>query len=101
LRVVFRGPGRHAEATIDRGSGALGLVTETHGLTGRLTDLHRGKAAGAAWGAVIDAVSILIVLISLTGLILWTSLKRRRLLGLLALAAGLAVSLGIYAIYVP
>src|SRR5262249_46235774 len=83
LRIVFRGPGRQSEAHVKRDSGEAEVVSESHGAVGRLTDLHKGKYAGAAWGAIIDGVSGLLLVVSMTGLALWLSLQRRRRLGMI------------------
>jgi len=44
---------------------------------------------------------VLLVLGSLTGLILWISLPRRRVLGIVALVVGILASLGTYFFLVP
>jgi hypothetical protein len=66
-----------------------------------LTDMHRGKSSGAAWGLVIDAVSIIFVIVSITGLILWSSLRSRGKHGLLTIMLGLAAGLVVYFLFVP
>jgi uncharacterized protein len=99
--VVFRGPGRLYTVKIGRTSGDAEIVLESRGLLGVLTDLHRGKATGAAWGVIIDGVSVVLLIISATGLILWSSLRGRAQHGLAVMAIGLAVSLGIYFFCVP
>ena len=66
-----------------------------------LTDLHKGAYAGRSWKWVIDGTAVLLVLGSLTGLILWISLPRRRALGILALSVGLLSSVATYWLLVP
>ena len=51
LRVVFAGPGRRDEAEIGRADGRVTVTHSSRGLLGLLTDLHRGKSTGRAWGA--------------------------------------------------
>ena len=75
---------------IDRETGDVEATSETFGLTGQLTDLHKGKNAGGVWSLLIDSVSISLLFISLTGLILWLSLKKRILIGIAALSLGTA-----------
>jgi hypothetical protein len=75
-------------------------------LWGRFADLHRAKHTtkrdpGAFWPWVIDAAAVLMVLLGLTGLILWASLKTRRWLGLGALSLGTGVLLAVYFWLVP
>ena len=49
----------------------------------------------------IPMIEVVIISLALTGLVLWTSLKTRRWLGLGALSLGTAVLLGIYFWLVP
>jgi len=101
LRIVFKRPALRAEATVRLSDGHVEIGTEERGVSALLTDLHKGASAGESWKWVIDGTSVLLVLGSLTGLILWISLPRRRALGLLALTAGLLSSLGTYWLLIP
>lgn len=74
---------------------------ESRGLVGLLLDLHRGKTSGPAWSFVIDGVSILFVIVSATGLVLWSSLRSRAQHGLAILFVGAAVALAVYFATVP
>jgi hypothetical protein len=99
--AVFKAPGRQIEAEIECDDGKTVVTHESRGALGMLTDMHRGKSSGAAWGLVIDAVSILFVIVSLTGLILWSSLRSRGKHGLLTIGLGLAAGLVVYFLFVP
>jgi len=99
--VVFKGPGRVCEATIARQDGKTDVEIKTFGLAGRINDLHRGRDAGEAWRWVIDASALLIVLASVTGLILWLALPKRRRLGIAWLVVGVGASVGFYWTMVP
>lgn len=101
LRVVFKAPGRSTEATIQRPAGQTQIIHESHGVLGRLADLHRGAYAPPAARRLIDAMAILLASSALTGLILWTSLPKRRTLGLLALLTSLLVCGLVYIVLVP
>ena len=68
---------------------------------GVVLDLHRGKTSGDAWSFVIDGVSILFVIVSITGLILWSSLRSRAQYGIAVLLLGAAVGLVVYFVWVP
>ena len=100
-RLVFKRPGSRSEAIVERKTGRLGLSTESRGVTAVWTDLHKGASSGSSWKWVIDATSIFLFLASLTGLILWMSLPRRRRIGVAALAGGLIVSFMAYWFFVP
>jgi hypothetical protein len=101
LRLVFRSPGRTVDVTVERETGRVEATTESTGLAGRLTDLHKNKNAGGPWGFVVDGVSVLLLFISLTGLLLWVSLKKRLAVGIVSLFAGCAALLVVYYLYVP
>jgi hypothetical protein len=105
LRVVFRSAGGLCEAKIDRGDGKTVLTRESRGLVGVLTDLHRGKTRdktlGRAWGLLIDVVAGMFVVVSVTGLILWSSLRSRGHYGLLVMTLGVAAGFAVFFAYVP
>ena len=101
LTLGFKAPGRQTEATIDRTNGQVEVVHETTGLAGRLTDLHRGKGSGDAWALIIDGVAVLVLIISATGLFLWTTLRTRRQLGVTALVLGITSFVAAYFLLVP
>jgi hypothetical protein len=101
LRIVFKRPGLRAEAAVRLADGHVELSSEARGVAALLTDLHKGASAGNGWKWVIDGTAILLVLGSLTGLILWISLPRRRALGIVALTVGLVSSGVTYWLLVP
>ena len=79
----------------------LELVYKSHGLVGIVLDLHRGKASGRAWSLIIDGVCLLVLIVATTGLILWQSLRGRGHYGLVVIALGLALGVGVYFAFVP
>jgi hypothetical protein len=101
FRVVFKAPAREIIATIQEADGQTTVSHEFWGLVSIMTDLHRGKTSGTAWALVIDGVAILFVVVAVTGLILWSSLRSRGKYGLLVMALGLAVGLAVYFAFVP
>jgi hypothetical protein len=100
-RVVFKGPGRRVEAVIQRADGETELTYETRGLTGLLTDLHRGQSTGREWGLVIDGLAILVLIVSVTGVVLWWSLHSRGRFGFAVILLGAAACVAVYFAYVP
>jgi len=98
LRIAFKRPGRQTDVTIDRRDGALELRVESGGLTQLLTQLHKGEGSGSWGGLLIDITSLSLILLSITGLILWFTLKKRRQPGLAAivLGAGFFVCVSLY-----
>lgn len=101
LRIEMKGPGRHTEAEIDRQSGKATISIERRGFFLRLDDLHRGKDSGPAWSWVLDASAVLLLVGSITGLLMWIGLPRRRRLGVVALLTSIVICLAVYLAFVP
>lgn len=101
ITVVFKGPARRVQATIDRRQGKVQILFEMRNAAARLTELHRGVEAGAAWRWVIDVVAGVQIISALTGVLLWCLVPRWRPLGIAALLV-CAVSCGlVYVLLVP
>ena len=99
--ISFKGPGYEADVVIDRASGNYDITTTRAGFIAILNDLHKGRDTGTRWSSLIDISAVLMASISLTGLILLLYLHKRRLSGILVLAAGAAIVCVIYAVWVP
>jgi hypothetical protein len=72
------------------------VVNETHGVTGVLANLHRGTSAGGWWKLFIDLTAGVLILAVFTGLVVWFSLPKRRLWGIVALVIGSALAIAAY-----
>lgn len=99
--LTFKGPGYAADIFIDSASGRYELTESRLGWGAVINDLHKGRDSGTVWKVLIDVSAILLVFVSLSGLILIWFVHRHRFAGLLALAAGIALTYVIYAIWVP
>ena len=99
--VAFRGPGYRADAFIDRRTGRYELTETRFGFAAVLNDLHKGRDTGRSWKLLIDISAGLLTFIALSGLLLIYFVHRHRFAGLLALAAGAALSFGLYRLFVP
>jgi hypothetical protein len=100
LHVELKGPGRHTEADIERATGKMKISIERRGLLMRLDDLHRGKDTGHSWRWILDVSSALLFLGSLTGILMWWALPRRRKWGVASLIGGVVVT-GLFYWLVP
>jgi hypothetical protein len=101
VEVEFVHPGGRAVAEVQRATGQTVVKFETRGVAGLITDLHKGKSAGPAWGLVIDGVCVLLLAVSATGLVLWWSLKARGQFDMAALVFGAGVAAAVYYWLVP
>lgn len=99
LSIAYKGPGYEAVAFINRSSGEYELTVAQTGFVGFMNDLHKGRDTGTTWAWVIDISAGLMVIISLTGLILLLFIKRKRVNGLILLAAGTIVVYLLYRIW--
>lgn len=93
--LTFRAPGYSADAYVDVREGSYRLTVSYQGAIGMVNDLHRGRDAGRAWAWLIDVAGVFLVLLSLTGLGLLYYLRKVRLSGLVTLAAGAALVIGL------
>jgi uncharacterized protein len=100
IRLQFASPGRKSDFTIHR-DGGTEIIYETRGLIGLAADLHTGKNTTLPWKLIIDASALLLLFASLSGLILWLSIPKRRTLGLLALSLSLILCLATYFLLTP
>ena len=101
LTVVFRSPARRTDAVLTRADGHAEVTRESHGLAGRLAELHRGTDAGPGWRLIIDLAAVLLLLTSLSGVLLWCLVPKWRPLGLAAVAGSVLVCAGVYLALVP
>jgi hypothetical protein len=102
LELVFQRPGQHIVVEVLREDGEATIrFTGGGSLAEVMTDLHKGKTAGSVWGVLIDVVCGLLVLVSITGLILWWSLKSRGHYGALFILAGAVAAAAVYFLFVP
>jgi hypothetical protein len=101
LHIELKGPGRRTEADIDRDTGKTKVTVERNGLLMRLDDLHRGKDTGRPWRWVLDLSAALLFLGSLSGILMWFALPRRRQWGVAALIGSIVLVGVIYVWLVP
>ncbi len=101
VEIEYLRPGERVFTEVQRETGRTVVKFETSGWAGIMTDLHKGKSAGRAWGLVIDAVCVLLLVISATGLVLWSSLKTRGKWGAGAFLFGVGAVLAVFYWMVP
>lgn len=99
IRVVFKRPGTEVEALIVRETGATEVTIRTRGASAILLDLHRGKSTGAVWSVVIDVTCVVFVVLAVTGLIMWASLRGRGRYGVVVLIGGTVLSVAVALFY--
>jgi hypothetical protein len=63
------------------------------GVIGVLEAMHRSQGANVGWILLADSIAGSLVLLSLTGVLLWTELNRRRTVGAIIFMASVAAIL--------
>jgi len=91
LRLSFSRPGETSDVVIALADGRATLEQEREGTLAALTDLHKGKRSGALGKRLVDATSLLLLTISISGFVLWLTLPKRRRPGLVALGFSLGL----------
>ena len=62
-----------------------------------LNNLHKGVGLGVAWVLLADTIGGAMVLLSLSGVLLWTQLHRKRLVGLAIFAVSTTLTIALAA----
>ena len=89
--LTASGPNGRIEASYLPAARLLEVVRTENGLLGLMKNLHKGSGVTAAWVLFLDAVAGALILMSLSGVLLWTRLHGPRLA---AAAIGAASLLG-------
>jgi hypothetical protein len=97
----FDGVTGNTSVTLDLASGEGEAVQRKADAVTIINDLHRGKNAGQAWKLLIDITSLLFLVLSLIGYILFFSLRHRLTQTLLLTGISLAALAGVFMLFVP
>lgn len=101
FHLAFKSPRSQTDVDIELETRQAAIATETRGFAGMVSRLHTAREAGPAWQLLLDVAAVLLVLASLTGIVLWQSLPKRRALGIIALVISVASVVVVYALLVP
>ncbi len=93
--VSFGGPQATIQAEAWAGNRSVSVRRVDNGLIGTLTNLHKGVGMPVGWILLVDTLAGSLILLSVSGLVLWVLTHRRRVIGLTIFAAGLAVTAGL------
>jgi hypothetical protein len=96
--INYGGPRHSVQAEAWAGNRSVSVRTLDNGLLGTLTNLHKGTGMTVPWILLVDTLAGGLILLSLSGLALWTLSNRRRAVGgaifgtALLVTAALAIS---------
>jgi hypothetical protein len=91
----FGGPNAIVQADYWRGNRSVGVTTTRNGFIATLTNMHKGVGMPLAWILLADTLAGSLILLSLSGVILWVQTSRRRLVGLMIFGASVVTTLGL------
>jgi hypothetical protein len=101
IHVNFTGAGRKMEYTISKADGRINLHEEVRSALALMADMHKGTGTGGKWRLLIDGTAIFLLFASLSGLVLWIALPKRRTLGIIALALSIVLCGGCFLWLMP
>jgi hypothetical protein len=91
----FGGPAERTQVDYWKGNTSISVNTVSSGLLATLTNLHKGVGMSVAWILLVDSIAVSMIFLSLSGVILWVQMNRRRALGacifFVSLVSGLLV----------
>ncbi|PRC93237.1 PepSY-associated TM helix domain-containing protein [Solimicrobium silvestre] len=94
--AVFSSPSVNFQAEYWLGNNFVSVKRSDNNIFASLNSLHKGNGVGIGWILLADTVAGSIIFLSLTGVLLWSLLNRRRMIGagigLTSLAIGIALA---------
>ncbi|HVY07134.1 MAG TPA: PepSY-associated TM helix domain-containing protein [Burkholderiales bacterium] len=93
--VTFNSPRSNVQAEYWVGNEFANVKRSENNLFGLLNNLHKSAGVGVGWVLLADTLGGAIILLSVTGVLLWAMTHRRRMIGLGIALASLGCLLGI------
>ncbi len=93
--ISFGGPNANIQAEAWAGNKSVSIRRVDSGLIGTLQNMHKGVGMPVAWILLVDTLAGSLILLSISGLALWTLTNRRRMLGLLVFGGAFALTVGL------
>ena len=80
-QITFAGPRQSVTAEYWAGNDYVTLKRSDNALLASISNLHRGVGMSIGWVLFVDTFAGAMILLSLTGVLLWTELNRRKTIG--------------------
>ncbi|MDE1181449.1 PepSY-associated TM helix domain-containing protein [Paraburkholderia sp.] len=80
-QVSIMGPSKNVQAEYWVGNGFVSVKVSHNAFLATLNNLHKGVGLSLGWVLFVDAFAGSLILLSLTGVLLWTELNKRRTIG--------------------
>lgn len=81
-QALFRAPGYQVQVEFWPQSGAASARRSSASWWGVIQNFHRANGTGVAWVLLSDTIGGALIALCLTGVLLWTELEKRKLIGL-------------------
>ena len=86
-QIRFAGPDNLLDAEYWAGSSEGKVTRVAHNIIGVIENLHRSNGMSPVWILLADSFGGAMIILSITGVILWSELNKRRLIGFTIFAA--------------
>ena len=96
--ATFGSPRMNVEAEFWVGNGFVSVKRRENNVFGVLNNLHKSAGVGAGWVLLADTLGGAIILLCVTGVLLWASINRRRMIGTCIALVSLVTAIGMAAI---
>ncbi|MFG0228238.1 PepSY-associated TM helix domain-containing protein [Achromobacter sp. 413638] len=97
-QALFRAPGYQVQVEFWPQSGMASARRSTASWWGVIQNFHRANGAGVAWVLLSDTIGGALIALCLTGVLLWTELEKRKLIGAAVALASLATTVAAVAL---
>lgn len=91
-QITFAGPRQSVTAEYWAGNDYVTLKRSDNALLASISNLHRGVGMSIGWVLFIDTFAGAMILLSLTGVLLWTELNRRKTIGAVIVLGSIVVA---------
>lgn len=92
-QLMFSAPNENVMAEYWMGNDFVTLKRSENAFVATLVNLHRGVGLGVGWVLLIDTIAGSLLLLSLTGVLLWTQLHRTKTLAVVLVSGSLALAI--------
>ncbi len=94
-QLNFTSPKENVSVDYWVGNDHMTLKRNSNSLLALLTNLHKGNGMGIAWVLLVDTLAGALILLSITGVLLWTELNKRKTVGAVLLIGSIIAALSI------
>ncbi|MFM0240922.1 PepSY-associated TM helix domain-containing protein [Paraburkholderia phytofirmans] len=94
-QLNFASPHENTSAEYWVGNGYVTVKRSENTFLAMLTNLHKGVGLSVGWVLLIDTLAGSIILLSLTGVLLWTELNKRKTIGAVLVLGSIVAAVGV------